>query len=358
MLSAVDTKYNVPQAMCIAPAREIAIQIHQEISRVASRLPAIRAIAAVPGVLDSIPHGSTCDCHIIVGTTGTIKTWIQRKFLQLNYMRVFVLDEADKMVDKATGAETLSIRKNLPPQTQLLLFSATYTEEVIKLAKKMVPKAYLVKPSKKEELVLDVIFQVRMDVRRLQGGKLQALMEIYTFLTVTQSIVFVEKKVDVDRIADLMRQNGYEVSTIHGGLTPQERDMVMAEFKALKTKVLIGTNLIARGVDIDSVGVVVNYDLPFEYVDGRHFPDPETYLHRIGRCGRFGRQGTAINFLASDQDAQWLEAIEHHYCPGKRVSTEWDARDIEQLSETIKELPENEVGKDLVEISEFTGDAK
>lgn len=358
MLSAVDTKYNVPQAMCIAPVREIAIQIHHEVNRVASRLPAVRTIAAIPGVLDAIPPGSVCDCQIVIGTTGTIKNWITRKFLPMNYMRVFVLDEADKMVDKTAGAETIAIRKNLPPQTQLLLFSATYTEDVIKLAKKIVPKAYLVKPSKKEELVLDVIFQVRMDVRKLQGGKLQALMEIYTFLTVTQSIVFVEKKVDVDRIAALMRQNHYEVSTIHGGMTPQERDQVMAEFKSMKTKVLIGTNVIARGVDIDTVGVVVNYDLPFEFVDGKYLPDPETYLHRIGRCGRFGRQGTAINFLASDQDAQWLEAIEHHYCPGKRVSTEWDAADIEELSHTIKELPETEQVKDSVEISEFTGDAK
>ena len=360
MLSAVDTNYNVPQAMCIAPAREIAHHIFKELLSVASRLPTVRALEAVPGVLEHIPPGVTCEHHIIVGTAGTIKNWITRKFLPLNYMRVFVLDEADKMVDPKSGAETLLIRKGLPAQTQILLFSATYTEEIVKLAKKLVPKAYLVKPTNKEELVLDVIFQVRMDVRRISGGKLQALKDIYRFLSVQQSIVFVEKKADVDRIAAMMIQSGYEVSTIHGGMQPQERDLVMANFIAGNSKVLIGTNVIARGVDISTVTIVVNYDLPFIFDNGKHLPDPETYLHRIGRCGRFGRRGIAINFLENEQDAAWLEAIEHHYCPGKRLSTEWDPNDMEALSAEIQDLPDNseDILKTAVSVSNFEGDAR
>lgn len=257
-------------------------------------------------------------------------------------MRIFVLDEADKMVEeRSLGADTLAIRNKLSPNVQILFFSATYTKEIIAYARKIVPRAYLVTPRSTEELVLDVIFQVRMDVNRCRGGKLQVLQDIYDFMTLQQSIVFVEMRRDADSVAAMMRQAGFEISVLHGELSPQDRDRVMDDFRLGRTKVLITTNALARGVDVPAVAVVVNYDLPVQRLgSNKQVADEATYLHRIGRCGRFGRRGTAINFLEKPDDFAVMETIERHYSPEKRMTTDWDPTDIEGLSEAIKERPE------------------
>ncbi len=301
----------------------------------------IRTILAVPSGTEERRTERVTE-HIIVGTAGTIKSWIQSRALDTRMIRLYVIDEADQMVvQRNTAAESVVIKKALNPNVQTLLFSATYTPEVIKLAKVIVPQAYLIKPATEEELVLDVIFQVRMDVTKCRGGKLQVLQDIYDFLTIQQSIVFVERKADVNAIAAMMTNAGFEVSAIHGDLTPSERDTVMKAFREERTKVLITTNILARGIDIPSVAVVVNYDLPLRMVSKGVFEgDEATYLHRIGRCGRFGRRGTAITFLESPQDHFFLEQIERHYNPKQRMTTEWDPNEIEELSAAIKARPQ------------------
>ncbi|RYG66221.1 DEAD/DEAH box helicase, partial [archaeon] len=310
-----------------------------------SRLqPPLAMEDALPG--RDVAEGAVCSAQLVVGTPGTVKRWVSKGYLRLDTVRIFVLDEADKMVEeKSLGAETLFIRNKLPPSTQLLLFSATYTPDVIAFARKIVPRAYLVTPRSTEELVLDVIFQVKMDVRRAARGKLGVLQDIYDFMTLQQSIVFVERKAEADSVASMMRRAGFEVSVLHGELPPQERDRVMDDFRGGRTKVLITTNALARGVDVPAVAVVVNYDLPVARQGNRLVADEATYLHRIGRCGRFGRRGTAISFLERPEDFRIIEDIERYFSPSKSMLTDWDPADIEGLSDTIRNRPEGgEIG--------------
>jgi ATP-dependent RNA helicase DDX19/DBP5 len=340
MLTAVDPRVPAPQALCLTPTREIANQIIDDaVKPLSSRIPGIRYECGIAG--REVDPDSHCTAQVIVGTPGTIKRWIKDGYLNTKHIRIFVLDEADTMVaEKALGGETVLIKQKINPRAQILLFSATYTQEIMDYAKKIVPLAYVIRPPRREELVLDVIFQVRMDINKCRGGKLQVLKDIYSFLTLQQSIVFVEMKTEADAVTSMMKQAGFEVSTLHGGIANEERDRVMNDFRAGRTKVLIATNALARGVDVPAVAAVVNFDLPTERVGQHIVADPSTYLHRIGRCGRFGRRGTAINFLEKENDFKILEAIEKYFRPEKRMTTDWDPNDIEGLSEAIKERPE------------------
>lgn len=339
MLSKVDTSLPQLQALCLTPTRELAIQILSlAVVPLSSRMPSVTYEDALPG--REVASGEVCQSHIVVGTPGTVKRWSSRGYLRLSCVRIFVLDEADSMVDqRALGADTLEIKRKLSEdQCQILFFSATYSEKILAFAKSLVKRAYVVRPKSTEELVLDVIFQVRMDVNKCVGGKAKVLQDIYDFLTIQQSVVFVEQKADAIRLSRLMQEGGFDVSTLHGDLSPEERDLVMKQFRDGQTKLLITTNVLARGVDVPAVAVVVNFDLPVRKAGHQKVQaDEDTYLHRIGRCGRFGRRGTAINFLEKPEDFQILADIERFY---KTTTTEWDPSDISGLSDAIRERPE------------------
>lgn len=340
MLSQIDTNIPYPQALCLTPTRELANQIlHDAVMPLSTRIVGIRAEDALPG--RDIPSGVASNSHIIVGTPGTVKKWIMKNYLLMKYLRVFVLDEADKMVEeKALGADTIFIRNKLPPTAQILMFSATYTPEIINYARKLAPRSYVVTPRKTEELVLDVIFQVKMDVNKCPGKKLQVLTDIYDFMTLQQSIIFIEKKADVDKVAQLLRSAGLEISVLHGSLEYGERDRIMEDFRSGRTKVLITTNVLARGVDVPAVAVVVNYDIPITKAGNQFLADTQTYLHRIGRCSRFGRRGTAINLLETPEDFRYLQDIETFYSPTTPMISEWDPNDIPGLTDAIQQRPE------------------
>lgn len=195
-------------------------------------------------------------------------------------------------------------------------------------------------PRTSEELVLDVIFQVKVNVNKVPGGKLQVLKDIYDYMTMQQSIVFVERREGANKVAQFMRDSGLSVSVLHSDLTGPERDQVMAEFRRGVTKVLITTNVLARGVDVPAVAVVVNYDLPTRRNGQRTEADPATYLHRIGRSGRFGRKGTAISFVETAEDERILQTIEQSYFPsGQPMLKEWDATDIDGLTRAVEDRP-------------------
>lgn len=360
MLAKLDVAQSCLQALCLTPTRELANQILRDaVVPLSTRLPMVSSEPALPG--RDVEPGSVCRSQIVVGTPGTVKRWIKQGYLRMDRVRIFVLDEADKMVEeRSLGADTLEIRKKLGPDAQILFFSATYTKDIIAYARRIVPRAYLVTPRSTEELVLDVIFQVRMDVNRCAGGKLQVLKDVYDFMTLQQSIVFVEMRRDADSVAGMMRAAGFEISVLHGELSPEDRDRVMDDFRAGRTKVLVTTNALARGVDVPAVAVVVNYDLPVVRTGGRGTPvaaDEATYLHRIGRCGRFGRRGTAINFLSTPEDFRILEEIERHYSPARRMTTDWDPNDIEGLSEAIRDRPEGGEIQPQAKAGQFSGNA-
>lgn len=341
MLASIDTSKNVVQALCLTPVRELVFQIIRDTIRpLSSRIPELRAEEALPD--REVAKGSICTSHIIVGTPGTVKRWLNNGYLRPSSIKIFVLDEADKMVEEQSlGKDTLMIKQKLNPSCQILFFSATYSKAILDYARKIVPRAYIFTPRSNEELVLDVIFQIKMNVSAFPGGKLQALQDIYDMMTLGgQSIVFVEMKKSADSVTNMMRSAGFEVSSLHGDLLPAERDSVMEEFRKGRSKVLITTNALARGVDVPAVAMVVNFDLPVKRMGQKIAPDTETYLHRIGRCGRFGRRGTAINFIEKPDDFKILDDIEKHYSPTKKMLTEWDPSDIHGLKSAISDRPE------------------
>jgi len=181
--------------------------------------------------------------------------------------------------------------------------------------------------------VLDVIKQLWIDTRGYQGGKLEFLADIYSLLVIGQSIIFVETKRTADQVHRTLSEAGYTCSILHGGIEPAMRDQTMEAFRNGESTVLITTNVLARGVDVDNVCLVVNYDPP---TDKDKRPDFETYLHRIGRTGRFGRKGTAISLIDDQESIEVLAAIERHFAKDGKEMIAQAAADPEALADVIE----------------------
>lgn len=335
LLSRVDLAANHVQCLVMAPTRELADQIVTDaVQPLSSRYsPQLKVEKALAG--NEIRRGAKCSSHVIVGTTGTIKSWLSKKYFKLDAIKVMVLDEADFMVkDSVVGAtfrkEVSDIRKGCP-NAQMLLFSATFPPECMDYCNSLCPGATTVAVPK-NDLMLKEIFQVRMSVPN--GGKLLVLQDLYEILGVQSSIVFLETKKEADEVTRMMNEAGFKVSTLHGGIDGSERDKVMSDFRKQITRFLITTPVLARGVDVPAVSVVVNYTIPrmkAQRNSDATVPDAEQYLHRIGRTGRFGRSGLAITLIENQQDLKDLTAIEDEYSPGKRMTTEWSPDDIAGL---------------------------
>jgi ATP-dependent RNA helicase DDX19/DBP5 len=275
------------QALCVTPTRELAIQIvSKAVQPMAANMSGLKIqLAVAQSQVDNKNTG--VDAHLVVGTPGKIVDWMKRRILLPDHIRVFCLDEADNMVDEGGHrAKSLLIRKKMPPKCQYLLFSATFTPDVVAFASKMVtdsPDLILIQDGRPEFLMLDIIKQLWVDTREYQGGKLEFLADIYSLLTIGQSIVFVGTKAEANLVHKTLSDTGFTCSVLHSDVDAGQRDETMKAFRDGESNVLITTNVLARGVDVDNVCLVVNYDVPVGR-DGS--PDFETYLHRIGRTGR------------------------------------------------------------------------
>jgi len=236
--------------------------------------------------------------------------------------------------DGGHRANSLLIKKHLPSKCQNLLFSATFPPKVVDFATKMVqnPDKILIS-SGPEYLVLDVIKQLWIDTGLYEGGKLAFLSDIYSLMTIGQSIVFVATKCECNEVHQTLEANGYSCSVLHGKVENFERDATMEAFRKGESNVLITTNVLARGVDVDNVCLVINYDVPVTKDGG---PDYDTYLHRIGRTGRFGRKGTAINLVSDQKSIEVLAAIEAYFSLNGKEMIHNVAADPEALGEQIE----------------------
>ena len=214
---------------------------------------------------------------------------------------MLVLDEADELLSQGFTEQIYDIFRKLPEEVQVCLFSATIPEEVLEMSQHFMrdPKQILVK---KEELTLAGIQQFYVDCER-EEWKLDVLCDLYETLTVSQSIIFCNSKRKVDWLTSSLNSRDFTVSAIHGDMEPSERSLLMEEFRSGSSRVLITTDLMARGIDVQQVSLVVNYDLT---------KDVDNYIHRIGRSGRHGRKGVAISFVLQE-DAAMMRQIEKHY---------------------------------------------
>ncbi|KAF8666731.1 DEAD/DEAH box helicase [Rhizoctonia solani] len=324
MLSRVDESNPAPQAICLAPSRELARQIMS----VVTSMGQFTKVTTGYAIKDS-PRDAQVQAQIIIGTPGTMADMIRKKAINITGVKVFVLDEADNMLDQqGLGDQTLRVKNAMPKTCQIVLFSATFPPLVRNFAAKFAPSANEIK-LKEEELSVEGIKQFYMDCKDEQH-KYDVLVDLYSLLTIGQSIIFCKRREVADQIARRMSAEGHQVSSLHGAKDAAERDTTIDDFRDGKSKVLITTNVISRGIDILQVNMVVNYDMPLTG-DGK--PDPETYLHRIGRTGRFGRKGIAINFVHDRRSWEEMNAIEkalHH--PILRVET----KDFDEMEKTLQ----------------------
>jgi ATP-dependent RNA helicase DDX19/DBP5 len=318
---------NVPQAICLAPSRELARQI-MDVVQAMSKFTQITSQLVVK---DFLRKKEPVHAQVVVGTPGTVMEMIKKRQLPVQAVKIFVLDEADNMLDQdGLGDQSIRIKNMIKGNPQVVLFSATFPDNVRRFATKFAPNANEIS-LKREDLSVDAIKQFYMDCDS-QEHKYEVLCNIYDLLTVSQSIIFCKRRDSADEIAKRMSQQGHSVVSLHGKMLPEERDKVMDDFRRGEYKVLITTNVIARGIDISQVSLVINYDLP---IDQRNNVDYEAYLHRIGRTGRFGRTGVSIILVDSKESWQQMTSIEKHF---QRTITYVPTKDWEKVEEQLKSL--------------------
>ncbi|WOO81524.1 ATP-dependent RNA helicase DBP5 [Vanrija pseudolonga] len=333
MLSRVDPALMTPQAICVAPSRELARQIQEVVDKL-GQFTQIKTFLAVP---QSWQRNVKIDKHILIGTPGTIYDMISRRgrIFDEKMIRVFVLDEADEMIQlQGLGDQTFNIKKLLPPDTQHVLFSATFPDHVRTFAQLFAPNAnhiYL----KQEEVTVDAIKQLYL-VCDNEEGKFEALSRLYDSMTIGQSIVFVKRRTTADDIANRLISEGHAVASLHGEKDHANRDETLDGFRNGKTKVLITTNVLSRGIDIQQVNMVVNYDIPTIGPDSNSQPDLETYIHRIGRTGRFGRKGCSVTFVHDQRSQDEVnEIMELTGRPMKKIDAS-NEDDLDKLDKALK----------------------
>ncbi|KAH3674336.1 hypothetical protein WICMUC_003362 [Wickerhamomyces mucosus] len=328
MLSRVDPTINQPQAICLSPARELARQT-LDVVQTMGKYTNITTQLVVPNAFE---RGARINAQILVGTPGTLLDLIRRKQVDVSRLKVFVLDEADNMLDQqGLGDQCVRVKKFLPKDAQLVIFSATFPDEVRRYAQKFVPNANELS-LKQEELNVDAIKQLYIDCESEQH-KFEVLNELYGLLTIGSSIIFVAKKETANILYKKLGDEGHQVSILHSDLETSDRDKLIDDFRSGRSKVLITTNVLSRGIDIPTVSMVVNYDLP---TDKQGRPDPSTYLHRIGRTGRFGRVGVAVSLIHDKKSYDQLKAIRSYF--GDIEMTRVPIEDWEEVEKIVKKV--------------------
>nr|KAG5710102.1 hypothetical protein BaRGS_030178 [Batillaria attramentaria] len=324
MLSRVDTSLPHPQCLCLAPTYELALQIGEVTEKMAKHMTDLRIRYAVRG--ERVSRGETLADHIIIGTPGTVMDWaIRFRAIPLKKLRVFVLDEADVMISmQGHQDQSTRIQRELSKDCQMLLFSATYEGQVMEFAQKIIPNDPVIIRLRREEESLDNIKQIYIECTSVEE-KYQALCNIYGSISIGQSMIFCHKRKTASWLAEKMTADQHAVALLTGELTIEQRAAIIKRFRDGKEKVLITTNVSARGIDIEMVTVVVNFDLPVT-LDWK--ADCETYLHRIGRTGRFGKSGLAINMVDSPRSMAILKAIEKHF--GRKIE-KLDTDDLDEI---------------------------
>lgn len=302
MLQSIETSSDHCQALIVAPTRELSMQIAYVVHSI-GEYQGIRVHACVGGtvVKEDIKVLKQGGIHVVVGTPGRIIDMMKKDFLKTNYLKLFVLDEADEMLSRGFKEQIQSIFKFLPGDIQIALFSATLPPEILKLTSHFMrdPAKILVK---NQELTLEGIHQYYIAVEK-EEWKMEVLLNLYSNLDINQALIYCNTKKRVEELEKIMTEKDFTVSVMHGEMDQLKRDIVMKQFRQGTIRVLITTDLLARGIDVQQVGLVINYELPFK---------KENYIHRIGRAGRFGKKGTAINFVLP-KDAAFIKEIQDHF---------------------------------------------
>ena len=311
VLNKIDTSIKKTQYIVIAPTHELANQIYDVFINLSNYMDV--SIVKVIGKTNMQQSRAELqkDPQIVIATPGRLLDMINRKYLFTDSIKTLVLDEADEILSHGFMETIYNIIQTVPKTNQICLYSATIPSEILELTDQFMnnPDKILVKS---DSLTLEGIQQFYIGLKQYKW-KFDVLMDIYNTINVTQSIIYVNSKNVLSNLYDRLSNNDFPVSHIHGDMDRNEREKNLNDFKSGNTRVLLSTDLLSRGIDIQQLSLVINFDLP---------RSKETYIHRIGRSGRYGRKGVAINFV-TDEDMTHMSDIEKFY------NTE------------IKEMPQN-----------------
>jgi translation initiation factor 4A len=302
-LQLIDTSVNTTQAIVISPTRELSIQTKKVFDSIGAMMKGLTTHLLIGGTSTDtdIQALSSHNPHVLIGCPGRIHDMMRRRKLNLRMCRIIVVDEADEMLSQGFKEQIYDIFQYLPSEVQVALFSATLPVEINGLTEKFMrnPVKILVKT---EQLTLEGINQFYVALNN-DDEKYEALKDIYGAISVSQCIIYCNSIHRVQNLYAAMTSDDFSVCQIHSNIDKTERSRNYNEFITGKTRVLISTNLTARGIDVQQVSSVINFDVP---------KSVDTYLHRIGRSGRWGRKGMAINFVTKF-DVSNIRAIEQHY---------------------------------------------
>lgn len=301
-LSVIDPTIKSPQVLVICPTRELSQQT-ERVARSIGTYMNLRVLSATGGnLIRNDIHALKTGAQFIVGTPGRIYDLIQRGEMNLEHMKYIILDEADQMLKELFAQQIHSILvSNFPSTVRLALFSATMPAQVLSIAEK-----YLNDPVRillpQDEVTLEGIKQYYVPLDR-EDTKLVMLIDLYQYITINQSLIYVNKRQKAEWLAKQLAAQGFTLEYIHGDMEVGERKKRMDDFRSGSVRLLISTDLLARGIDVQQVSLVVNFELPLQRED---------YVHRIGRSGRYGKKGVAINLICGEE-MKMMHDIEDHY---------------------------------------------
>lgn len=302
-LQLVNPDIKETQAMIISPTRELSVQTHDVITQLGSFIKKLKIKLLIGGTSSDTDIASIKENtpHIVIGCPGRIHDMIRRNFINAQTINLIVLDEADEMLSTGFKEQIYNIFQYMNNDVQVGLFSATIPAEVNALTEKFMrnPVKILVKS---EALTLEGISQYFISVED-DKHKYTSLKDLYSIISVSQCIIYCNSVKRVQDLYDVMKDDGFPVCCIHSNMDKSERSTSFMQFKNGKYRVMISSNVTARGIDIQQVSTVINFDIP---------RDVHTYLHRIGRSGRWGRKGIGVNFITR-KDYKQLKNIEQHY---------------------------------------------
>lgn len=317
----IDTNLYTLQAIVIVPTRELAIQVSEEIAKI-GRFIKIKTLPIYGGQsIDRQIKTLKRGVHIVVGTPGRLLDHLRRKTLNLHNIKVAVLDEADEMLDMGFIDDITTILEAIPDKHQTLMFSATILDDIKKLAGKHMKNPVHITVSK-QNLTVPNIEQLYCEAS--EDTKIGVLCGLLDNMDVKQAIIFCRTKRRVDQLATALKARGFNAEGLHGDMSQYIRNSVMKDFKKMKVELLVATDVAARGLDVENVSHVINFDIP---------QDPEFYIHRIGRTGRAGRDGVAITII-DPKDYKQLRSIE-------RVTSSKLKRMQSPITSEVKEILEN-----------------
>lgn len=303
VLQRINVENQTTQALILAPTHELVKQIANVVRSIGGMMNGlfVKTILGGTSIQEDMAEIKNNTPQIIVGTSGRIHDMIRRKYISTADLKLFVLDEADVMLSDEFKEQIYHLFQHVTPSTNVILFSATFSDDVLELTQKFMrhPEKIVMKA---EQLSLECIKQYYIAMRN-DYMKYETLKDLFSTISVSQCIIYCNSIKRVIDLYDAMKKDGFAVCFIHGTMNKLDREREFASFRNGSYRVLISSNITARGIDVQHVSTVINFDIP---------KDMHTYLHRIGRSGRWGRKGLAVN-LITKRDVQYMRNIEKYY---------------------------------------------